>query len=491
MNLCNYKQRKGKMNRLSIKLLFVAGSALLFCGLKAQSLDQAKKLYNEGKFEEARPAFEKLVERAPNNSSYNQWYGVCLYETGDKKNAEKYLKVAAKRNVQEAYRYLGELCYETYRFEESVEMYQEYIDLLTKKKQETLPWEQKLELSKNALRMMEKTEDIQIIDSVVVDKESFLSVYKLSEESGSLMMFSDFFQLKNGLESTVYMNQRQDKIFYAQNTPDNQFCLFTQSKLMDKWGDKKMLPMNVNSASNENYPFVLTDGVTIYYASTGNSSLGGYDLFVTRYNISSDSYLVPEQMGMPFNSPFNDYMMVIDETKGLGWFVSDRFQSEGKVCVYLFIPNAEHKRLETEDVELKCSRAAIASIKDSWTANATYSNLIQLAHQEILSGTNEVKKDFDFVVSDNIVYYTLSDFASPEAKNYFEKVIALRKQIDELNGKLADMRKSYKAGNKTDKERLAPSILQAENQLEELANQPHELEKKARNAEVIFLRNKR
>lgn len=46
-------------------------------------------------------------ERAPNNSSYNQWYGVCLYETGDKKSAEKYLKVAAKRNVQEAYRYLG------------------------------------------------------------------------------------------------------------------------------------------------------------------------------------------------------------------------------------------------------------------------------------------------------------------------------------------------------------------------------------------------
>lgn len=478
------------MNRLSIKLLIVAGSALLFCGLKAQSLDQAKKLYNEGKFEEAKPAFEKLVERTPGNSSYNQWYGVCLYETGDKVNAEKYLRVAAKRNVQESYRYLGELCYETYRFEESKEMYQEYIDLLTKKKQDTLPWEQKLELSKNALRMMEKTEDIQLIDSTVVDKESFLAAYKLSEESGSLMMFSDFFQL-NGVESTVYMNQKQDKIFYAQETPDNQYCLFTQSKLMDKWGDKKMLPMNVNSSNNENYPFVLSDGVTIYYASTGNGSLGGYDLFVTRYNISSDSYLVPEQMGMPFNSPFNDYMMVLDETKGLGWFVSDRFQPEGKVCVYVFIPNSDRKRLETDNIELKRSRAAITSIKDSWVEASNYSNLIQLAHQEIISGTNEVKKDFDFVISDDIVYYTLSDFGSPEAKNYYEKVIALRKQLNELKVKLADFRKSYKAGSKTEKEQLASSILQAEEQLEELGNEPYELEKKARNAEVIFLRNKR
>ena len=74
--------------------------------LTAQSLDQAKKLYNEGKFEEAKPAFLKLVERTPGNSSYNQWYGVCLYETGEKESREIFT-VAAKRNVQEAFRYLG------------------------------------------------------------------------------------------------------------------------------------------------------------------------------------------------------------------------------------------------------------------------------------------------------------------------------------------------------------------------------------------------
>lgn len=64
--------------------------------------------------------------------------------------------------------------------------------------------------------MMEKTEDVEIIDSLVVDKEAFLTAYKLSEESGSLMLFSDFFQLSDASESTVYMNQKQDKIFYAQ-----------------------------------------------------------------------------------------------------------------------------------------------------------------------------------------------------------------------------------------------------------------------------------
>ena len=97
------------MKRLSKKLLYTLGVTLL-CGgmqLHAQSLDQAEKLYNDGKYAEAKPVFEKLVKQAPSNASYNQWYGVCCFETGDLAGAEKHLKVAVKRRVQDAYRYLG------------------------------------------------------------------------------------------------------------------------------------------------------------------------------------------------------------------------------------------------------------------------------------------------------------------------------------------------------------------------------------------------
>ena len=40
---------------------------------------------------------------------------------------------------------------------------------------------------------------------------------------------------------------------------------------------------------------------------------------------------------MPFNSPYNDYMYVIDEYNNLGWFASDRFQPEGKVLSLIHI----------------------------------------------------------------------------------------------------------------------------------------------------------
>ena len=91
------------------KLLYTLGVTVLCGQLQAQSLDQAKKLYNEGQYAEAKPAFEKLIKQSPSNSSYNLWYGVCCYETGDLAAAEKHLSFAVKRKVIESFRYLGEV----------------------------------------------------------------------------------------------------------------------------------------------------------------------------------------------------------------------------------------------------------------------------------------------------------------------------------------------------------------------------------------------
>ncbi|MDR1919605.1 MAG: tetratricopeptide repeat protein [Tannerellaceae bacterium] len=465
-----------------------SGGSLLF----AQSLEQAKRLYTAGKYAEAKPAFEKLVKQAPNNASYNHWYGVCCFETGDMEHAEPYLKIAANRRVQEAYHYLGELYIQAYRFDEATGMYEEYIDILAKKNEDIEPFKKRLELAEKAQRMVEKVENIQIIDSVVVDKDDFLSAYVLSEESGSLASFKQFFQTEEPVSSTVYMNEIGDKIFYAYPTEgQRQYNLFTQSKLIDKWGDEKRLPANVNSEGNNNYPFILTDGVTIYYASEGNGSIGGYDLFVTRYNINSDTYLTPEQLGMPYNSFANDYMLVIDETKGLGWFVSDRNQPEDKVCVYLFIPDEQRSRIEGEDMAVKRNRALITSIADTWKPAADYAEQIRLAHTLVPSNKKEIHKDFEFVINNNLIYYSWEDFKSSEARSFYEKWVNLNKQISEFSDKLKALRQAYAQGNRAGKEQLKSTILQAEEQLYSLLQEPASLEKKARNAEINHLKVKR
>lgn len=475
------------MKYLSRHWILTCACAFLGCAAQGQTLNEAKNLYNEGKFAEAKPAFERFVKQSPGNASYNLWYGACCYETGELVQAEKYLNVAVRRRVIDGFRYMGELYHKTFRFEKAVEMYEDYIKYLTQKKRDTEAAELRLDELENAARMLDKVEAVQVIDSVVIDKDDFLSAYTLSEESGSLVPFYDFFPNQSDT-SVVYKNQKGDKVFYARRGDDRQhYSLFSQSWLLNHWGDEKQLRMNADSNNDDNYPFVLSDGVTIYYASKGNGSLGGYDLFVTRYNTESDTYLTPEQLGMPFNSPYNDYMMVIDEVKGLGWFASDRFQPEGKVCVYLFIPDETHQRVASEDMELKRAWASLMPIRTTWKEGADYSRLIALSHEEIPYGRQEKKTDFVFPVGPAKVYYTWEDFRSPEAKNLYKQAVAIRTQMNTLETKLEKMRKDYASANAAHKEQLSAGILQAEGQLVELSAKPAELEKQARNAEAPHL----
>ena len=62
------------------------------------------------------------------------------------------------------------------------------------------------------------------------------------------------------------------------------------------------------------------DGITIYFGSEGHEGLGGYDIFTSRFNSETADYLPPQNVGMPFNSPYNDYMMAFDELAGVGCF---------------------------------------------------------------------------------------------------------------------------------------------------------------------------
>ena len=469
-----------------IRLRMIAAALpFLFVSLfgHTQSLDRVNTMYSEGRYEEAKPGFERLVRQSPNNSTYNQRDGVCCYETKDYGNAEKYLLIANKRKIMDSYRYLAMLYTDLYRFSEAIDMWDEYIILQKKQKNDSSESEKKLEQVGNLNRLLEKTEDVQIIDSVVVSKNDFLNTYTLSEESGFLASYNDFFNSPNTVSSTVYTNQKGSSIFYGRPSENGIHAIYSQSKLLDAFGDEKaLLP---DATKDNNYPFVLSDGVTLYFASKGYESIGGYDIFITRYNTNTNSYLMPEQMGMPFNSQANDYMMVIDESKGLGWFVSDRFQPEDKVCVYLFIPDPSRKRLDEQtDNEMLRRRSALLSIRDTWKIGADYKELIQLAHTDQTQKEIKKERDFEFFINDKITYFTLNEIKNPEAKNLYQEVLKLKNQIENLKIRLDGIRNSFTNAPASSREQFRPPILQAENQLFSLIEQAAAQEKSARNAEI-------
>ncbi|NDV95400.1 tetratricopeptide repeat protein [Dysgonomonas sp. 521] len=452
----------------------------------AQTLNEAKELYLRGEYAKALPIFEAEYNAKPDDASLNQWYGVCLLQTGKNlPKAEECLLVASKKRIPESFLYLGQLYAQEYRFTESDDAFGKYEASLKKKDdaaREKL--EEKRKVMSRIRRMASNTEDVQIIDSIIIDKQKFLSAYTLSLSSGKLDYFDKLFTADRHVDATAYTNEKGTKMYYAKPEKDYSLALYSQEKLLDEFGnEKKLSASNFGLSGDVNYPYMMADGVTIYFAAKDEDSLGGYDLFVSRYNMNNDTYLTPERLNMPFNSLYNDYMMAVDEEKGVGWFASDRYMPNGKVCVYTFIPNKVVKIIQSDDEEYLSRRARISSIKDSWVAGQNYTSLIASARKEPVVKT-EVIHDFEFVIDDDRTYYKLADFKSRAAQTTFSKVIQLQKEFNDLSVKLDKQRSDYSSASQDGKRRMSSEIYNLEKRVEQLRTEIPEMEIQARNQEI-------
>ncbi len=461
-------------------ILFAVILLLVPVLLKGQTVDDAKKWYLEGNYTQAKPVFEAEYQTNPNNAPLNQWLGVIAYTEGDYQKAQKFLEFASQKNIPESYLYLGQLYTKMYQFADADKEFAKYERANRRNKEALAKLTTHKEYADKLKRLINRTEDIQIIDSLIVPKSDFLSAYKLSTSAGSLQPMSNFFRNQPNNNQILFVNERQDKIYYPLSDAVFGSKLYSMEKLLDNFGNEKRLSESVNQSGDQAYPFVMPDGLTIYFSSTGHGSLGGYDLFVTRFNLATNSHLTPNQLNMPFNSPFNDYMMAIDEEKGIGWFASDRFQPKDSVCVYTFIPSSGVTLLESEDVGYLTTRAKISSIKDSWKADADYSSLLQRSHTATAPQRN-TQRDFTFVINDEQTYYTLSDFKNASARSLFSKAIDLENQLKQLENDLSEKRNQI-AGDANPS--LGTTILNLEKETENIFKEMESLKFRARNEEI-------
>lgn len=447
----------------------------------AQTLTQAKNFFEQGEFEKAKPVFERLVKQSPSNASYNFWYGACCYETGESEKAYTYLSKSAKRRYIDAYLYLGKWCYDTYRFDEAEENLNEYIDLRSRKKGSTEDGERMLEKVRRGQRMIRGVEKVAVIDSFVVDKQDFLKAYKLSADAGDIRI------TENGVQFT---NEMGDKQLQSVRNAEGQASLYSSMKMIDQWSKPEAIT-SINELGNADYPFVAGDGITMYYASDNEESMGGYDIFVTRYDSDDNSYLRPDNLGMPFNSPANDYMYVIDDLNNLGWFVSDRRQPEGKVCVYVFVPNASKQVYDYEngDPDQIAALARLDRISDTCTDE----DKVRTARQQLAAlvyskDENTRKADFTFIVDDSATYHSLRDFRSAEARKQFQMLQQKEKDLESLIGQLDKKREAYAQAAESNRANMAPGMLDMEKRVEQLRQDIEELTNTVRNTEIRQLR---
>jgi hypothetical protein len=179
---------------------------------------------------------------------------------------------------------------------------------------------------------------------------------------------------------------------------------------------------------------------------------------------------------MPYNSPDNDYLLAIDETRGTGWWATDRNHIPGKVTIYIFEQPEKRTNCDTDDEDDLIARARITSIAATQDPDKDYSELIALSRTatEQASGSSSDSDNITFRLSmgdGNTVYHKLSDFHNAQAREHMTELLSLWSDINDTETRLASLRSSYAKGNRS----VASEITSLESKLESQRNNEAQL----------------
>ena len=472
------------------KILTIMVACLISLTSVAQSRSAMKKMFDEGRFAEAKPLFEKMLKGNPKNSEYNYWYAACCLETSDTVDVEEMLEFAVSRKIVNASRYLGDYYFGKEKYPLALECYEDFLEN-TKDDSLRVVFSRKAQVARSAGRMVMNTSKVCVVDSFVVNKDNFLSVYRLSKDAGVVTTSAAYFD-DALLHGYVSETERQMDVYFSDYGEFNGSLMkiFHNSKVAEEWGAPHEIE-GFDTYGNDSYPFMSPDGVTLYFASDGEGSIGGYDIFIARLDTETGRFLRPDNVGMPFNSTANDYMLVIDEVTNLGWFATDRNQPEGLVCVYVFIPNASKVRYDAEalgyDGVLPYSRlASVAATQDDEAVlRAARQQLTMLVYSQSENSSNG---DFLFVIDDTRDYTKLSDFKSREARGLYTEWQKLTTRHAADIKSLNQQRDEYASAGAAARQRMSAAILQLESKVEAdaLAIEKMELEIRRLEQEKLY-----
>lgn len=335
----------------------------------------------------------------------------------------------------------------------------------------------------NYERKLQVTERVTFIDSMLLKKEEVMDMLYLGNENGNVASYAKFFNVKekDTLDCTLFRSQLGDKIIYAQPDTAAVLHLYASEMIGQKWCEPVLLP-GLKDTVSHNYPFMLADGTTLYYASKSEEGLGGYDIYMTRWDLDTQRFFKPENIGMPFNSAANDYLYLVDEFNQLGWFVTDRGQGGDTVCVYCFIPNETRRIYDTSTMgrDTLVALANINSIRDTWTDQERVKDALNRLDILRTKSKKSAESQFHFIVNDRITYTNLSQFRNEESRKLANKWLKLVDERNKASEQLEELRKQYSVSRPEKKAELAASILALEQKYEKLIADVRSMEKEIR-----------
>jgi len=324
------------------------------------SLPEARELLLQHQYMEALQMAETDIAAAPKSEDVPGLQlvaGESCTALGDYQRARDFFNKAKAKQPSGAAMGMARLDMLQYRFDEARENYA---------KVKTAEGDAGRRQAMLASDFLGRVQQLAIVDSICVDADKFFQAYELTSAAGKLMAPD----AGHGYGKVIYSSEDDALRMYAKVNKEGSLQLMMADRLTD--GSTEETPIVFGTSHTEesdddddtsattavkfdsDYPYLLSDGQTLYFAHNGPGGIGGYDIYIANGSILSGEFMNPSNMGMPFNSPANDYMLAIDEETGFGWWATDRHHPDGKLLtIYIFAPAELRVNLPADDQDIK------------------------------------------------------------------------------------------------------------------------------------------
>ncbi len=166
-------------------------------------------------------------------------------------------------------------------------------------------------------------------------------------------------------EKSITISNDERTLFFASNRPGGFGGLDIYKATKDskgEWSNVRNLGPTINTEFDDDGPYIDYDNVTLYFSSQGRKGIGGYDIFKTTFDPSSNEWTEPENLGYPINTPDDDIYFVSSKDGKRAYYSSVREDGMGYTDIYLItipegLKNTEPVAAKEPEVKLDTAKA--------------------------------------------------------------------------------------------------------------------------------------
>jgi outer membrane protein OmpA-like peptidoglycan-associated protein len=149
-------------------------------------------------------------------------------------------------------------------------------------------------------------------------------------------------------ETSMSITSDGKKLYFisdrTRNSVGGKDIFYSERDAKGRWLSPKNIGPPVNTSENEEAVSISKDGKTLYFASKGHPSMGGYDIFSSTLG-DNGKWSKPVNIGYPINTPDDDLFFSMMENGKVAYISSVRDQGIGETDLYKVIFLGEEKTL--------------------------------------------------------------------------------------------------------------------------------------------------